>query len=74
MSNSEETLRFMEQKLSDCIRLQESLEQAAVIIRSKGNTLSDSCLEAAEQFRREASDWHVQIEEVKIHMGREENV
>lgn len=74
MSESKHTLEFMENQLADCIRLQEALEQAAVMIRSKAHTLSESCLEAAEQFRREGTDWHMQIQEVKIHMANDKNV
>ena len=41
------------------------------MIRSKGNTLANSCIEAAEEFRREAEDLKFQIEDIKIHIEKE---
>lgn len=67
---NEETLKFFEEQLASRMRLKESLEQAAVMIRSKGNSLANSCLEAAEEFRREADDLTYQIEEIKIHIEK----
>ena len=67
---NEETLKFFEEQLASRMRLRESLEQAAVMIRSKGNALANSCLEAAEEFRREADDLVYQIEEIKIHIEK----
>lgn len=68
---NEETLQFFEHQLESRLRLKESLEQASVMIRSKGNTLANSCIEAAEEFRREAEDLKFQIEDIKIHIEKE---
>lgn len=69
MSN-EDSLKYFERQLDSRIRLKEALEQAAVMIRTKGNTLANSCLEAAEEFRRESEDIRFQIEEIKIHIEK----
>lgn len=71
--DNKQTLEFFESQLKSRIELKEALEQAAVMIRAKGNTLANSCLQAAEEFRREADDLIFQIEEIKIHIEKERN-
>lgn len=74
MPSNEETLKYFESQLDSRVRLKESLEQAAVMIRAKGNSIANSCLEAADEFKREADDYRYQIEEIKIHIEKSKGV
>ncbi len=67
MTNNE-MLNFYEEQLNRSINFKESLEQAAIMIKSKARILSDSLLQASDEFRREAEDYRFQIEELKKHL------
>ena len=65
-----EYLEYTKKNMDQCLRLKQALEEASIVIKHKAKTLSDSCLEAAEQFRKEAEDWKMQYEETKIHLEK----
>ncbi len=67
---TQEALKFYQNEIEKCLNFYELLTQASVMIRGRAKALSDGCLEAAEQFRREAEDNKYLLEELKIEIEK----
>ncbi len=69
-----ETIKYLKLQIADRMRHKESLEQSAVMIRSKAAYLATNLIEAANEFKKEIDDLDAEIKEEEIRMQREKDL
>lgn len=72
--NNEELMVYHQNRLKETLMLMDACNQAAVMVRAKAKTTSDSLMIAAEEFRRESEDIKYYIEEIKISLGKNDAI
>lgn len=69
-----ETIKYLKLQILDRMRLMESLEQSAVMIRAKANHLATNLIEAAGEFKKEIEDLNSEVKEEEIRILREQDL
>jgi len=67
---NKEALLYNESRLKELLQRQEALEHAIVIIRANRRMVEDGVRLAIDEFKREAEDVRFTIEEIKIHLEK----